>query len=74
MQYLEYIANDNARREREVQLANQYNQKPEGQRVQNLWMVGMEKHKIHTITSKEVLEVMAGLLIIGGVLLLSIWL
>jgi hypothetical protein len=28
MQYFQYIANDNARREREVQLANKFNQKP----------------------------------------------
>ncbi len=28
MQYFQYIANDNARREREIQLARKYNQKP----------------------------------------------
>lgn len=74
MQYYEYIQNDNARREREVQLANQYNQKPEGQRVQNLWMIGVEKQSKHNITGKEIAEIIIGLIIVASVLLLSIWL
>lgn len=74
MQYYEHIANDNARREREVQLANHYNQQPEGQRVQNLWMVGVEKHKNSKINMREILGVIAGMIMVAVILYLSIWL
>jgi hypothetical protein len=72
MQYHEYIANDNARREREQQLTNRYNQKPVENRVQNLWMVGVEKHTSHNITAVDVIKILIGLATAGGILILSI--
>ena len=72
MQYHEYIANENARREREVQLASKYNQQPTGTRKQNLWMVGMERHSTFKITGKEFFEVLIGMGIVAAVLVASI--
>ena len=72
MQYHDYIANYNARREREQQLANRYNQKPEGRRVKNLWMVGVEKHTVHNVTAIDIIKIIGGVLIAGGILILSI--
>lgn len=72
MQYYEYIANENARRDREVQLANQYNQQPVGARKQNLWMVGIEKHSTYRITGKEVFEILIGIGIVAAILVASI--
>ena len=74
MKYHDYIANYNARREREQQLANQYNQKPEGRRVQNLWMVSMEKHSGNNVTVVEIAKIIFGIAIVAAILILSIWL
>ena len=74
MEYSAYIQNDNARREREIQLANQYNQKPEGKRVQNLWLHSVKKQPQRMITGRQIIEVIAGLIIVTLIILASIWL
>jgi len=72
MQYSDYISQYQARREREQQLVNQYNQQPTGTRKQNLWMVGMERHSTFKITGKEFFEVLIGMGIVGLILVASI--
>lgn len=74
MQYTDYISQYHARHEREQQLVAKYNQRPAGQRVQNLWLHQVDKTVSHAITGKELFQVIAGLLGAGFVLLLSIWL
>lgn len=74
MQYTDYIALYNARREREQQLIDNYNQKPAEHRVQNLWMHQIEKSDHHRSDVKEMVGVVIGIIAAGFILLLSIWL
>lgn len=74
MQYTDYIALYNARREREQQLIQRYDQKPAGQRVQNLWLHQVQKSTSHKLQSREIAGAIIGIAVAGIVLLLSIWL
>lgn len=74
MQYTDYIALYNARREREQQLVQKYDQHPAGQRVQNLWLHQVDKSVSHRVTGKEIAGAIIGIAAAGIVLLLSIWL
>lgn len=65
MEYSTYIQNDNARREREIQLANQYNQRP----VNKFKEVSPVK-----TAALLIIEIIAGLIIVSGLILASIWL
>lgn len=73
MQYHEYIAQYNARRERAEQLLNRYDQKPIEQRAQNIWLHQVDKKVTIKITGNEILQIIAGLIMVGFILLLSIW-
>jgi hypothetical protein len=72
MQYCDYIASDNARREREQQLLSQYNQAPVSERAQNLWMHQVERPSVHKITAPDIIWAIVGLLGAGVILILSI--
>lgn len=74
MQYTNYIALYNARREREQQLIQKYDQHPAGLHVQNLWLHQVEKSTSHKINPKEIVGAIIGIAAAGIVLLLSIWL
>jgi ribose 5-phosphate isomerase RpiB len=74
MQYCDYIAADNARREREQQLLNKYNQEAKGHKVQNLWLHQVERSVHYKISFWEVLSIIGAVLMVGVVILLSIWL
>jgi hypothetical protein len=71
MQYSDYISQHQSRIDREQQLVNQYNQKPEGQRVQNLWMVGMEKSK-HPVSAGDLFWSFIAMVFVFGIIYLSI--
>lgn len=74
MQYHEYIAAYNARREREQQLTHKYSQRPSGQRIQNLWLHQVDRSVHYKITIKEIIGAIIGIAIAGIILILSIWL
>lgn len=74
MQYHDYIAAHNARREREQQLLNKYDQKPVEQRVKNLWLHQVDRQVNYKVTAGNIIYISAGLLMVGIILLLSIWL
>lgn len=69
MQYVDYIANYHARRDRAEQLANHYNQKPASKKVQNLWMHSVEKHSsLQSVNITNVAGIIAAF-VIGLVIL-----
>lgn len=74
MQYCDYIALYNARREREQQLVQKYSQPKCVHSVQNLWLHQVDRTVAHRITIKEIAGAIIGIAVAGIILLLSIWL
>ena len=73
MQYCDYIRQSQARLEREQQLANAYNKKPASLKVKNLWMHSVEKHTPYQgINAVNIIGVIAGLLVAGTIIVLSV--
>lgn len=74
MQYTDYIKSYNDRIEREQQLLAQYNQKPVQTTNNFLWAVTSVERHSKTRNEVQVLKIIAGTLLAGSILVLSIWL
>lgn len=70
--YEQYIKSYNDRVEREQQLVNQYNQRPEQLQNRFLWTVTSVERHSKTRNEIEVLKIIAGVLLAGAVLVVSI--
>lgn len=70
--YEQYIKSYNDRVEREQQLINQYNQRPEQLQNRFLWAVTSVERHSKTKHGVEVLKIIAGVLLAGGILVASI--
>ncbi len=75
MQYEDYISLYSAQKEREAQLIEKYNQKPIQATNTFIWASNsIERHTSHSINMTEVASIIGGIILVGGILGLSIWL
>ncbi len=74
MEYSTYISNYNAQQERQAQLIAKYNQTPIHQQNRFLWAVTSVERHSKTRNEVQALKIIAGTLLAGSILVLSIWL
>ncbi len=72
--YSENLMDYHDRKEREQQLVAQYNQRPVQATNNFLWAVTSVERHSKTRNEIEVLKIIAGALLAGSILVLSIWL
>lgn len=69
----QYQATKERQDQKQAQLVQQYSQRPESPANRFLWAsTTVEKHNMHNITTSDVVKAFIGVLIAGGLIVLSI--